>query len=247
MPPIATFSGGSPRRSSPRGSPRRPSPRLGTGEQIWISAYRNEVGKLEQGLEKAEPEGLNHIGMRTWTPIYAAASKGHREVMKLLLNSGADPNIRTQAGWSPLMAVAQSGDLGLVNMLLHYGATPHNEPSEAQARSALTVAIASENHDCAAAITGVTPRLVTVPSSSISHPFSPIGALFTANGRSAIHFFTSLTYLQERGRCTRLSSVCRMSSMSKTRHEQLAPSCLPSRRRQLSGWLDSCQQPGSRC
>jgi ankyrin repeat protein len=55
-------------------------------------------------------------------PIQSAAAGGHVKIVKLLLDYGADPNIREQGGFAPLHAAAQNGDEEMIRMLLFRGA-----------------------------------------------------------------------------------------------------------------------------
>jgi ankyrin repeat protein len=55
-------------------------------------------------------------------PIHSAASAGHTRIVKLLLDHGADANIREQAGYTALHAAAQNGDIETIRTLLFGGA-----------------------------------------------------------------------------------------------------------------------------
>jgi ankyrin repeat protein len=55
-------------------------------------------------------------------PIQSATSRGHRKIVKMLLDHGADPNIREQGGFTPLHAAAQNGDDEMLRVLLYGGA-----------------------------------------------------------------------------------------------------------------------------
>ena len=46
-------------------------------------------------------------------PLYLAAMKGHIEVVKLLLDKGADISVASTNGWTPLNAAADSGLLAI--------------------------------------------------------------------------------------------------------------------------------------
>jgi uncharacterized protein len=55
-------------------------------------------------------------------PIHSATSAGHIKIVKLLLDLGADPNVREQAGYTALHAAAQNGDVDMIRTLLLGGA-----------------------------------------------------------------------------------------------------------------------------
>jgi ankyrin repeat protein len=56
------------------------------------------------------------------TPIHSAAAGGHEKIVRLLLDHGADANVREQGGFTPLHAAAQNGDVEIVRALLMGGA-----------------------------------------------------------------------------------------------------------------------------
>lgn len=59
-----------------------------------------------------------------WTPLFLlSSSTGNLEVAKVLLEHGADPNVRPRC--SPLYAALQRGHLDLVQLLLKHGADPN--------------------------------------------------------------------------------------------------------------------------
>ena len=55
-------------------------------------------------------------------PIQSAAAAGHDKVVQLLLENGADPNVREQGGYTPLHAAAQNGDEEMIRTLIYGGA-----------------------------------------------------------------------------------------------------------------------------
>jgi uncharacterized protein len=60
-------------------------------------------------------------GLRA-APIQSAAAGGHHQIVKMLLQHGADPNVREQGGYTPLHAAAQNGDDEMIRVLLFGGA-----------------------------------------------------------------------------------------------------------------------------
>ena len=55
-------------------------------------------------------------------PIHAAIARRSVELVKLLLESGADPNARQQMGYTPLDAARQNGDTEIIDLLRAHGA-----------------------------------------------------------------------------------------------------------------------------
>jgi ankyrin repeat protein len=70
---------------------------------------------LDRPGEKANPNCLSEFGD---TPLSCAASKGRDEIVELLLQAGADPNLRGGGAWNALQYAAEDGDLVLTRILL---------------------------------------------------------------------------------------------------------------------------------
>ena len=58
------------------------------------------------------------------TPVSEASSGGHIEVIKMLIEKGADPNSQGQFKRTPLYRAAYAGHLDACQTLLQYGADP---------------------------------------------------------------------------------------------------------------------------
>ena len=56
------------------------------------------------------------------TPLHVAASHGRIEVVKILLNNGADMNAKTEDGHTPLHWAASHGHTEIVKIFLNNGA-----------------------------------------------------------------------------------------------------------------------------
>jgi len=55
-------------------------------------------------------------------PLHAASAGRHVEIVRALLEAGANPNARQQGGFTPLHAAAQNGDVDIARLLLDKGA-----------------------------------------------------------------------------------------------------------------------------
>lgn len=73
---------------------------LGAGADATIPAHR--------------PDGLE--------PLHSGAAGRSADVVRRLIEAGADPNARQEGGWTPLHAAAENGDEDIVVMLLAAGA-----------------------------------------------------------------------------------------------------------------------------
>lgn len=91
------------------------------------------------------------------TPLHSAAAAGHTKIVKMLLEHGADANIREQGGFTPLHAAAQNGDVETIRALLLGGADLTIKSEDG--KSPLDLAMQA-NHEQAAALLseGVTKR-----------------------------------------------------------------------------------------
>ena len=89
-------------------------------------------------------------GWMTGTPLHSAASGKHTEVVGVLLEAGADPDVRQSGGWTPLHSAAHNGDAASVRLLLDAGADPAVTNDEGT--SALEMAQASGDDATVAAI-----------------------------------------------------------------------------------------------
>jgi ankyrin repeat protein len=65
-------------------------------------------------------------GWMTGTPLHSATSARHADVVRILLDAGADPDAVQSGGWTPLRAAVYNGDTETAALLRDAGA--HDEP-----------------------------------------------------------------------------------------------------------------------
>ncbi len=86
---------------------------------LMLAAISNQLQLakvlIEQGADVNKPG---------WTPLHYAASKGHREMMRLLLDNDAYIDSESANGTTPLMMAAFSTSPLAVKLLLEEGADP---------------------------------------------------------------------------------------------------------------------------
>lgn len=90
---------------------------------------------LEHG---ADPDIKSYLmaGERGWTALMIVAKKGFTDMVKLLLEWGADPNVQGKNGMTALMLATQKAYYDIIKILLEYGAdrnilyTPDVDPDE---------------------------------------------------------------------------------------------------------------------
>jgi ankyrin repeat protein len=86
----------------------------------FFGRYETAALLIERG---AEVDAFGR-GWMTGTAMHSAVSRLHADVVRILLDAGANPNVRQSAGWTPLHAAAMNGDLTSVELLLASGADP---------------------------------------------------------------------------------------------------------------------------
>jgi ankyrin repeat protein len=74
-------------------------------------------------VEKLIGRGVR-VNRPGWTALHYAASEGHADVVRLLLDSGAEADAESPALITPLMMAARGGHGEICNLLLRAGADP---------------------------------------------------------------------------------------------------------------------------
>lgn len=92
---------------------------------LHLAAYAGEIGATRRLLEAgAQTSVIAENGERN-SPLHAAlAGKGDSQVVRIMLDAGARPDVRANGGVTPLHLAASRGDLEAITLLLEVGARP---------------------------------------------------------------------------------------------------------------------------
>jgi hypothetical protein len=93
-------------------------------EQMEAALRANDAALVQRLVAGGEPiDVIDQAG--TWSLLLWAAHRGHTELVRFLLDRGADIEDRWVEGESPLMVAAWHGHLDTVQLLLDRGADPN--------------------------------------------------------------------------------------------------------------------------
>jgi ankyrin repeat protein len=114
---------------------------------LHFAAFFGWPGAAALLLERGAEVDAFGRGWMTGTALHSATSRLQSDVVRVLLEASANPDVRQSAGWTPLHAAAMNGDLTSVELLLAAGADPHATNDEGRSVSEL----ANESGDDATA------------------------------------------------------------------------------------------------
>ena len=90
-------------------------------------------------------KGANVKDKYVETALMWASKEGHKEVVELLIEKGADVNARDNAGWTALMDASYNGHKEIVELLLEKGAD--FKIRNKNGKTALSIAINDKTRD----------------------------------------------------------------------------------------------------
>jgi ankyrin repeat protein len=86
-------------------------------EMLFFAASMGDIKKAQAAIKKGADVNSRHVNQNT--ALHAASVQSKYDVMKLLVESGADVNAKNQDGLTPLMMVAfETGDAKAAVLLL---------------------------------------------------------------------------------------------------------------------------------
>ena len=91
-------------------------------KELWLASMWGKDEKVRRIISSGLVDVNVVGGFNDSTPLCEAASEGRKEVAKLLLHSGADPNKADKLGQTPLYWAAMTGHRDVVEVLLDGGA-----------------------------------------------------------------------------------------------------------------------------
>jgi ankyrin repeat protein len=112
-----------------------------SGETPLLAAARTGDVGVAKLLMMGGAEVETRERRRQQTPLMWAVSGGHRDVVRLLIETGADVNATSGTGFTPLMFAARQGDVDAARMLISAGADVQR--AAADGATALMVAAGS--------------------------------------------------------------------------------------------------------
>ena len=93
-------------------------------KELLLAVKRGNVDKIQSVLSSFMVD-INFMTKRKGSPLILAADNGHRNVVHLLLERGANPNMTNQRGETPLVLGAKKGHKDVVQLLIDRGAQPN--------------------------------------------------------------------------------------------------------------------------
>lgn len=98
-------------------------PRSGLGQELLAAAREGAVTRVEALLDE-RPDLVHEVDEARRTGLHLAAGRGHRDVVRVLLERGADPNAQDYRDETPLHRAALADRLEVAELLLDQGADP---------------------------------------------------------------------------------------------------------------------------
>merc|ERR1712215_364657 len=87
---------------------------------LWEGARKGDISKVREALEEGADVN-SRANSKGSTSLHLASAEGHVEVVKILLEGGADSNLADRCGWSSLDKAVWAGRMGVCRVLIEKG------------------------------------------------------------------------------------------------------------------------------
>ena len=98
-------------------------------KKLWHASQTGNVNEVRRLLSSGEWMDVNCVlsdsSKTPSTALYEATCIGYGELVQLLLDAGAEPDLENRDGFTPLLRSAQNGNKEVVKLLLERGADPN--------------------------------------------------------------------------------------------------------------------------
>ncbi|KAF7201380.1 ankyrin repeat domain-containing protein 66 [Nothobranchius furzeri] len=85
--------------------------------ELHQAAAAGNIGNVKKLLAQKYNPNQRDIDWGDKTPLHWAAAKGHTEVVRILVEHGARPCLKTEHGWTPVHFAAEAGQLAVLQLL----------------------------------------------------------------------------------------------------------------------------------
>jgi len=118
------------------------------GNELIKSTLSGDIKQVKESLEM-EPHLLDYQDREDWTPLIAAATIGHKQILDFLLEIGANVYLKSRSGWTALYCASRHGRVQFVKSLLRFGSNPLASDYSKISRTVLEVACSRQHIDFA--------------------------------------------------------------------------------------------------
>ncbi|CAI9096506.1 OLC1v1032671C5 [Oldenlandia corymbosa var. corymbosa] len=89
---------------------------------VAVSFGQTQIVKLLSSAKPSSICGVNSVDEEGWGPLHSAASSGNLEIVEVLLDTGADVNLKNNGGRTAIHYAASKGWLKIAELLVSHGA-----------------------------------------------------------------------------------------------------------------------------
>ena len=127
-------------------------------QPLGLACYFGHLETAEYLIKAGAPINFASRNGLKAAPLQSATAAGYEKIVQMLLEFGADPNVREQGGYTPLHAAAQNRDVVMIHTLIYGGADLTLVGKDG--KTPLDIAVATGDQETIALLAeGITKRL----------------------------------------------------------------------------------------